>query len=127
MKPQFTVIISAWFLLTFGCAHWSDPCANKLLKRIPSPDGNIILATYHRECASKVYTMATLEEPGGFLQSRGEIRCYIMAWGGRHPVQTVWKDRNNIAISTPDRLEESDFRDSKESCGGIKISYSVQF
>ena len=129
MKPQSTLplITIALLLLTAGCAHWSDPCDDKLLKRTPSPSGKTILATYHRECPSKVYTTAMLEEPAGFLQSHGEVRCYIIAWGGRHPVEVVWKDADNILISTPDRLEKADFYDSKESCSGIKISYNVQF
>ena len=105
----------------------SDPCDNKLLKRIPSPDGNLILATYHRECSSKVYTMATVEKPSGFLQSRGEVVCQVMLWGDRHPVEAEWKDANNIFISTLDRLQKFDFEGSKESCGSIKIDYGVQF
>lgn len=129
MKIQSNLIIIATILLflTIGCAHMSDPCDNKLLKRIPSPDGNLILATYHRECSSKVYTTAALEKPAGFLRSRGEIVCYVMSWGDRHSVEAQWKDQNNIFISTSDRLQKFDFEGSKESCGSIKIDYSVQF
>lgn len=105
----------------------SDPCDNKLLKRIPSPDGRLVLATYHRECRSKVYTMATLEKPGAFLGSEGEVICYVMQWGDRHPVEAVWKGANTIFISTTDRLERFDFYDSKESCADIKVTYGVQF
>ena len=129
MKLQFilTIIAIALMLLTFGCAHMSDPCDNKLLKRIPSPDGNLVLASYHRECPSKVYTTAAVEKPGGFLQSRGEVICYVMSWGDRHSVEAEWKDTNSIFISTPDRLQKFDFEGSKESCGSVKINYSVQF
>jgi len=129
MKLQFifTIFATALILLTFGCAHMSDPCDNKLLKRIPSPDGNLILATYHRECSSKVYTTAAVEKPGGFLQSRGEVICYLMSWGDRHPIEAEWKGENNIFIHTSDSLEKFDFEGSKESCGSIKIDYSVQF
>ena len=129
MKIQFNLIIIGTILLflTIGCAHMSDPCDDKLLKRIPSPDGNLILATYHRECSSKVYTTAALEKPAGFLRSRGEIVCYVMSWGDRHSVEAQWRDQNNIFISTSDRLQKFDFEGSKESCGSIKIDYSVQF
>ena len=129
MKLQFifTIMFSALQLLFFGCAHWSDPCNNKLLKHIPSPDGNLVLSTYHRECPSKVYTTAALEKPGGFFQSKGEVVCYLMSWGDRHPVEAEWKDANNIFISTADRLQKFDFEGSEESCGSIIINYSVQF
>ena len=119
MKLQFifTIMFSALQLLFFGCAHWSDPCNNKLLKHIPSPDGNLVLSTYHRECPSKVYTTAALEKPGGFFQSKGEVVCYLMSWGDRHPVEAEWKDANNIFISTADRLQKFDF-------AGIKVELS---
>src|SRR5687768_9941759 len=102
MKAQFnlSLITGALLLFTFGCAHMSDPCDDKLLTRVPSPDGKLILATYHRECPSKIYTTAFVEKPGGFLRPKGEVICNLMSWGGRHPVETVWKDKNNIYIST---------------------------
>lgn len=129
MKLRSILIIVATVLMSFafGCAHMSDPCGNKLLKRTTSPNGTLVLATYHRECSSKVYTTAVIEKPGGFFQSRGEVVCYVMSWGDRHSIEAQWKDDNNISISTPDRLEKFDFEDSKESCDNIKISYSVQF
>lgn len=105
----------------------SDPCDDKLLKRVPSPDGSLILATYHRECRSKVYTMATLEKPAGFSRSRGEVVCHLMLWGDRHPVEAVWKAGDAILIGTTDRLEKIDFPEPKESCAGVNVSYSVQF
>lgn len=129
MKFQLhlSVIIVALLLPTFGCAHMSDPCDNKLLHQVPSPDGNLMLATYHRECRSKVYTVATVEKPAGFLRSRGEVVCYLMSWGDRHPVEAVWKTGDTIFISTTDRLEQVDVHDSKESCSGIKVNYDVRF
>jgi hypothetical protein len=105
----------------------SDLCDNKLLKRLSSPDGKLILATYHRECSSKIYTTAAIEKPSGFLQTKGEVVCYLISWGDRHSVEAEWKAENNIFISTTDRLEKFDFEGSKESCGNIKISYDVQF
>jgi hypothetical protein len=133
MKLQFilTIIAIALILFTFGCAHTSDPCDNKLLKQIPSPDGNLILATYHRECPSKFYTVAAIEKPRKFLQTRGEAVCQAASWGGQHSIEAGWKDVDNIFISTTDRLEKIDFITSKDLCGGrknlIKISYNVQF
>lgn len=126
-RVNLFIVATVFLLLTFGCAHMSDPCDNKLLKRIASPDGNLVLVTYHRECSSKVYTMAALEKPGGFLQTKGEVVCYIMSWGDRHPIEAEWKGKNNIFLSTPDRLQKFDFEGSKESCGDIKINYKVQF
>jgi hypothetical protein len=86
-----------------------------------------MLATYHRECPSKVYTVATVEKPAVFLRSSGEVVCYLMSWGDRHPVEAVWKTGDTIFISTTDRLEKLDFHGSKESCSGIKVNYDVRF
>lgn len=122
-----SVIIAALLLQTNGCAHMSDPCDDKLLKRVPSPDGSLILATYHRECPSKVYTVATLEKPATSLRSGGEVVCNLMSWGDRHPVEAVWETGDTIFISTTDRLEKIDFPEAKESCAGVKVSYGVQF
>ena len=129
MKLQFTLAIIASAFLSFspGSAHPSDPCVNKLLSQTPSPDGKLILATYHRECRWAVLTVANLEKPRTPSGSRGEVVCYLTSWGGRHPIEAVWKNRNRITISTTDRLERLEFQESKESCGNIKISYSVQF
>jgi hypothetical protein len=129
MKLPITLSIIIGFLvfLSFGCAHMSDPCDDKLLTQVSSPDGNLVIATYHRECPSKIYTYANVEKPAGFLRSRGERECRIMHWAGRHPVQAVWKDKDNILISTTDRLEKFDFQESYHACGFIKIAYDVQF
>jgi len=122
------IFLAVILLPISGCAHWSDPCDDKLLQRIPSPDGSLVLSIYERKCRSMIYTTAALEKPAGFLAKRGEVVCYVMAWsGGRYAVNAGWKDGNNISIGTPDRLEKMDFYDSKESCAGIKISYHVQF
>jgi hypothetical protein len=123
----FPTIVTAMAILSSGCAHMMDPCSDKLLKRIPSPDGTWVLSLYHRECPSLVLTDADIEKPPGFLQRRGEVICYVMSWNGRHPVEAEWKDAHNIFISTSDRLEKFDFHDPKETCVGIKISYGVQF
>lgn len=120
-------MIAALLLPAFGCVHMTDPCEDWLLKRVPSPGGNLVLATYHRECPSKVYTTAAVEKPAGFLRSRGEVVCHLMAWGDRHPVEAVWEDGNTVSISTTDRLEKSDFRDPQVSCAGIKVNYGVRF
>lgn len=110
-----------------GCAHLSDPCDNKTLKQTPSPDGSLVLSTYHRECRSAIYTFATVEKPAGAYSSRGEIVCYLVTWRDRHPIDAVWKGAEAIAISTPDRLEKFDVQEPKDSCGRIKVTYAVQF
>lgn len=71
--------------------------------------------------------MATLEKPKGILQSKGEVVCYLMNWGDRYTVEAAWKSKDTIFISSPDRLEQFDFQDSKESCAGITVKYNVQF
>jgi len=129
MKLQFTLaIIAAAFLSSSpGSAHLSDPCSNKILTQTPSPDGKLILVTYHRECRWTVLTGADIEKAGKRGGASGEVVCYVASWGGRHPIEALWKNRNRITISTTDRLEQLDFHESKESCGSIKISYDVQF
>ena len=129
MKLPFALAIIAAGFLSFGSgsARLSDPCVNKLLSQTPSPDGKLILATYHRECRWTVLTAVSVEKPRTPSGSRGEVVCYLASWGGRHPIEAVWKNRRRIAISTTDRLERVDFGDSKNSCGNIKIRYSVQF
>ena len=120
-------IVVMLLLTPVGCAHMSDPCTNKLLNRVPSPDDTLFLATYHRECRSVVLTVATVEKPAGLLRDKGEVVCYLMSWGDRYAVEAVWKSQDAIAVSTTDRVEKADVRDSKESCEGIKVSYSLQF
>ena|SRR5215475_2438311 len=114
-------------LLRNSCGHLADPCDDKLLQRLPSPDGKLVLSTYHRECSHTVLTTAAVEQPPGFWGTSGEVVCYVMSWSGRHPVDAVWKTGDSIFISTTDRLERFDFGDSKKSCAGIKFDYSVEF
>ena len=126
MRSSYLLIV-ALLLSTLSCGFEHAHCENNLLKRSSSPGGNLVLATYHRECTSMIYTMATVEKPAKFLQSEGEVICYLMLWRGRHPVEAVWKTANEIFITTTDRLEVSDFQESKPSCDAIKVNYSVQF
>jgi hypothetical protein len=125
--PTNLAIAASLLLFASGCAHLGDPCDDRLVSRTPSPDGSSVIAVYHRECPSKTYTMAHLEKPPGLFGTGGRRECRLMFWGGRHPVEATWKDKNNIFIATTDRLEKFDFQDSSESCGFIKISYGVQF
>jgi hypothetical protein len=122
------VIAAALLFPPVACAHMSDPCNDKLLNRTASPDGSLILVTYHRECRSAVYTVARVEKPAVGMRSTGEVVCYLMSWGDRHPIEATWKGGDTIQISTTDKLEQFDVRDSKDSCeSGVKVIYSVQF
>jgi hypothetical protein len=117
-------VFGVLFSLSLGCAHWSDPCNNKTIKKITSPDGNLELVTYYRECSSKTYTAARIEKPADFLRKDGEVFCYLNAWGDRHPIVATWVDGNNVLIKTSDALEAIDLSSPvPESCGNIKIKY----
>lgn len=111
----------AMMLLTsIGCAHMSDPCTNYPLKRVNSPDGTLVLATYHRECRSIVLTMATVEK-------EGEVVCDLMSWGDQYAIEAEWNGNDAIAVRATDRVEKADVQGSNEACEGIKVSYSFQF
>ncbi|HKP37441.1 MAG TPA: hypothetical protein VJT71_11340 [Pyrinomonadaceae bacterium] len=97
------------------------------MQRIPSPDGALVLSIYDRQCPHNVLTTASIEQPARFLEKSGEVVCYLMSWTGKHPIEAEWKNRQNISISTTDRLERIDYAYPNESCNGIKISYHVQF
>lgn len=128
MCRGLAVAITLSLLLTgIACAHFFDPCKNRLLKRTPSPNGSLMLATYYRECPSRTITMATVEKPSNVPGLRGDVACYVMSWGGRYPIDAAWQANDRIAISTTERLEKADFQGSQESCSGISISYDVQF
>jgi hypothetical protein len=120
--------IAVTLLLTSaGCAHMTDPCKNTLLERLPSPDGTLVLSTYHRECRTETLTTAHVEKPAQPPSGSGELVCSLISWGDKYPVKAAWQSKEAIAISTTERVEKSDVRDSKESCGSIKVSYSIQF
>jgi hypothetical protein len=126
-RLNLAIVTSLLILLTLGCAHMSDPCKDVLLERILSPDGTTTIALYHRECASKTYTDARLEKPPPFYKTEGEVVCYLVSWGDRHPIEARWIDQNNIFIKTPDKLEEIDrLGEEHESCGQISIEYDFQ-
>ena len=128
MKSKIDLLIAAAsLLLVMSCAHTGDPCDDKLVSRVPSPDAGLVISVYHRECPSKIYTMAYVEKPPAGPRAQGARECRIMYWGGRHPVNAAWKDTNNIIVSTTDRMERLDFQDSAQSCGFIKIGYDVKF
>jgi hypothetical protein len=120
-------LIAASLVAVSGCAHMSDPCSNKPLQRTASPDAALVLATYHRECATMVYTVTALEKPSPRWRARGDVLCYVASWRGRHPVEAVWTSANVIAVSTTDRLERADVNDSSATCPGITVRYGVQF
>ena len=128
MKLPFILpMFAALMLPPFNCAHLADPCSNRLMQRIPSPDGALVLSIYDRQCPHNVLTAASIEQPARFPEENGEVVCYLISWTGKHPIEAEWKDGQNISISTKDRLERIDFAYPKESCKGIKISYHVQF
>jgi hypothetical protein len=118
---------AALLLVSVGCAHMTDPCDDKPLARVPSPDGTLVLTTYHRECRSNFMTVAAVEKPAGQFVSSGDVVCHVMAWRDRHPIDAEWKGNNSISLRTTDRLEQADVQYSKDSCAGISVTYSLQF
>jgi hypothetical protein len=109
-----------------ACAHIADPCHNGLLNRSPSPDGSLVASVYSRECPSKLYTYIAIEKRPRFFEKRGEPVCHLVNWGGKHPVEVVWKDRANIFVGTSDELSDLDLGGvPKEVCASIHIDYAI--
>jgi len=128
MRHTFNLILVIGILMiaSLGCAHMGDPCDNDLVKRVPSPDGSHVVSIYNRQCSSALFTSVALEKPPGFLGRRGEVVCYLVEWGGKHPTEVEWTDSQNIFISTPDELTDLELNyPSKDFCSNIRIRYSI--
>jgi hypothetical protein len=121
MKSQLSLIfILITLLLRNSCGHLRDPCDDKLLNRVPSPNGKLVLSTYHRECSYAVLTTAAVEQPPGFWGSRGEVVCYLVSWSGRHSIDAAWQSADSIFISTIDRLESLSLETQKNRARGLR-------
>lgn len=110
----------------FGMEH--AHCDDTALARIPSPDGSLEIATFHRTCSldTSRMTYATVEKKSGFLRSKGEQHCYLMTWTKYHPIEAVWLDPTHIKIGTSDELGENDVISRYDDCQDIKVTYEVK-
>lgn len=127
MRQLANLILAVGLMLiaSLGCAHIGDPCDNKLVERIPSPDGSLVVSVYSRQCPSKLYTYVAVERPPKFMRSAGENYCHLVHWGGKHPVRAIWNSTRDLSISTPELSDLDMGGTPKDRCGDITVSYTI--
>lgn len=101
-------------------------CRDTFIKRVESPDGQLAVYLYHKECTSVTYTCASLRTRPTAALPDGDVACYLVSLRGRLKIEAVWKDAKNIHISSPDLLAwDLGVSSQKDSCNDIKISYDL--
>jgi len=114
-------------------------CKDTLLKKVPSPDGKLVIAIYNRSCSrgSGLYTYAEVENPVAWSwPNHAEVCSLVTLSSGYHQLDAVWKDDKHIEVSSTDELESlggSDLADGlsissiHRTCNDIAVKYNFRF
>lgn len=136
MKHSLKLLLVCLALLLGSCR---DPmehahCDDTELKRVPSPDGKLVIVIYNRSCSAGtgLYTYAEVEDPAIWTiwprQRHSEVCFLVTLAGGYHQLDARWLDGKNIEVSSTDELD-SDYSISSQhdTCAGLAVKYNFRF
>ena len=111
-----------------GHAH----CDDTLVKRVPSPDGKLVIAIYNRSCSggTGLYTYAEVEDPSVWFSwpNHPEVCFLVTLAGGYHQLDAVWKDGRHIEVSSTDELEKDyNISSQHDTCNEMAVAYHFKF
>ena len=128
------------FLVTLGLllSSCQDPmehahCDDTELKRVPSPDGKLVIVIYNRSCSAGtgLYTYAEVQDRAVWTiwpQVRRSEVCFLATLaGGYHQPDARWLDNKHIEVSSTDELEDgSDISSQHDTCNDIAVAYKFK-
>jgi hypothetical protein len=129
LKP-FLVCLA---LLLASCQDpWEHAhCDDTEIKRIPSPDGKLVIVIYNRTCnrGATYFTYADVEDATAWFSGpRHPIVCFLVSHAdSSHPLDALWRDGNHIDVSSPDQLDKGDVDLPERTCKDINIEVAYNF
>jgi len=109
-------------------------CEDTLLKRIPSPDGKLVIVIYNRSCSAGtgLYTYAEVEDPASWIiwprQRHPEVCFLVTLAGGYHQLDARWLDGKTIVVSSTDELEKDySISSQHDACDEMAVAYNFKF
>lgn len=135
MKTSLTLLLICLALIVgSGCDPMEHAhCDDTLLKKVPSPDGKLVIAIYNRSCSggTGLYTYAEVEDPSvWFSWPRHAEVCFLVTLaGGYHQMDAVWKDNKHIEVSSADELDQErgyNISSQHEMCNDIAVTYNFK-
>lgn len=109
-------------------------CDDTVIKRVPSPDGKLVIVIYNRSCSggTGLYTYAEVEDPAVWTiwpQGRHSEVCFLVTLaGGYHQLDARWLDDKHIEVSSTDALD-TDYSTSSQhdTCNDMAVKYNFHF
>ena len=109
-------------------------CDDTLLKRVPSPNGKLVIAIYNRSCSggTGLYTYAEVEDPSVWTiwpQGRHSEVCFLVTLaGGYHQLDARWVDDKHIEVSSTDELDQDySISSQHDTCNEMAVAYNFKF
>ncbi len=136
MRTSLKFLLICLVLLLGSCR---DPmeharCDDTELKRVPSPDGKLVIVIYNRSCSagSGLYTYAEVEEPTNRIiwpPGRHPEVCFLVTLaGGYHQLDARWIDSKQIVVSSTDDLNANGSVSSQhDTCNDMAVKYDFHF
>ena len=107
-------------------------CDDTLLKRVPSPDGKLVIVIYNRSCSGNPSsTYAEVEDPAVWTiwpQGRHSEVCFLVTLaGGYHPLDARWVDDKHIEVSSTDEFDKDYISSQDDTCKEMAVAYNFKF
>jgi hypothetical protein len=109
-------------------------CDDTLLKRVPSPNGKLVIVIYNRSCSggTGLYTYAEVEDPSVItiwpLGRHSEAGFLVTLAGGYHHLDVRWVDDKHIEVSSTDELDKDySISSQHDTCNDMAVTYSFKF
>ena len=109
-----------------GACMGRSRCGDKVVRRVPSPDGRLHIVVYDRVCPTSRFTWVQVESPPLTMPWSRRPGCYLVTLTGAHPMTAVWTDAKRIRVGSPDFLGNVNISRGLGSCGGIEVSYDLK-
>ena len=133
MRNSLGLFLVGFALMAGSCR---DPmehahCDDTLLKRVPSPNGKLVIVIYNRTCNRGVtfFTYADVEDATvWFSWPRHPVVCFLVSHADSpHQLDAAWRDGNHIDVSSPDELDRYDVALPEHTCKDIDIEVVYNF
>lgn len=108
-------------------------CDDTEVKRVPSPDGKLVIVIYNRSCSggTGLSTYADVQDPAVWTiwpRSRHSQVCFLTTLAaGYHQMDARWLDGKHIEVSSTAELDSNyGVPSGKELCNDIAVTYNFR-